>query len=34
MVSRPHSQENGWGGVVVDAPSCLLTWRECPVHPA
>lgn len=34
MVGRPHSQVNGWGGVVVDAPSCLLSWRECPVHPA
>ena len=20
MVGRPHSQENGWGGVVVDVP--------------
>lgn len=21
MVGRPHSQENGWGGVLADAPT-------------
>lgn len=34
MVGRSHSQENSWGGGVVDTPITSLPWRDYPMCPA